>query len=142
MFSKEEAKHLRQEFWTEFGKTYPRKWLLYRTKIKELSLKFTFNNELAQVSIDIDADDQLIQDYYYEKIWSLEKILKTEYLPKIILNPNYEVNHGKFIAKAYVQLDNVCVYNKKTWPETFEFLSSQMEQLEFFFYEYEDFIKD
>ncbi len=142
MFSKEEAKHLRQEFWTEFGKTYPRKWLLYRTKIKELNLKFTFNNKLAQVSVDIDTDDSLIRDYYYEKIWSLEKILKTEYLPKIILNPNYEVNRGKFIARAYVQLDNVSVYNKKTWPETFEFLYSQMEQLELFFYEYEDFIKD
>ncbi len=142
MFSKEEAKHLRQEFWTEFGKTYPRKWLLYRTKIKELNLKFTFNNKLAQVSVDIDTDDSLIRDYYYEKIWSLEKILKTEYLPKIILNPNYEVNRGKFIARAYVQLDNVSVYNKKTWLETFEFLYSQMEQLELFFYEYEDFIKD
>ena len=142
MFSKDEAKHLRQEFWTEFGKTYPRKWLLYRTKIKELNLKFTFNNKLAQVSVDIDTDDSLIRDYYYEKIWSLEKILKTEYLPKIILNPNYEVNRGKFIARAYVQLDNVSVYNKQTWPETFEFLYSQMEQLELFFYEYEDFIKD
>lgn len=141
MFSKEEAKRLRQEFWTEFGKTYPRKWLLYHTKIKEVVLKFTFTTKIAQVSIDIDTDDELIKEYYYDKLWSLEKILKTEFIPEIVLDPEYEVDYGKFISRAYVTLENVCIHNKKTWPETFEFLYNHMEQLELFFYEYEDFIK-
>jgi len=141
MFTKEEAKRVRQEFWTEFGKAYPRKWLLYNTKIKELVLKFTFTTEIAQVSIDVDSDDELIREYYYDKLWSLEKILKTEYIPDIILNPNYEVDYGKIISRVYVQLNNVCIHNKKTWPETFDFLNTNMAQLELFYYEYEDFIK-
>lgn len=141
MFSKEEAKKIRQEFWTEFGQKYPRKWLLYRTKIKEVALKFTFTTKIAQVSIDIDAEDEIIKDYYYEKFWSLEKILKTEYFPEAILNPNYTTEDGKNIARVFVQLDNVCIHNKKTWETTFEFLYNHMEQLELFFYEYEDFIK-
>lgn len=141
MFSKEDAKRIRQEFWTEFGKTYPRKWLLYNTKIKELALKFTFTTKMAQVSIDIDTEDEVIQEYYYEKLWSLEKILKTEYIPEIVLNPSYEIDYGKVISRIYVQLDNVCIHNKKTWPETFEFLNKNMTEMELFFYEYEDFIK-
>lgn len=141
MFSKEEAKKIRQQFWTNFGEEYPRKWLLYNTKIKELSLKFTFTTKIAQVSIDIDSSDELIREYYYEKIWSLEKILKTEYIPEIILDPNYEIDFGKFISRAYIQLDGVCIHNKKTWEKTAEFLYDNMTQLELFFYEYEDFIK-
>ncbi len=142
MFSKEEAKRIRQEFWTSFGQNYPRKWLLYNTKIKELSLKFTFTTKMAQVSIDIDTDDALIKEYYYEKIWSLEQILKTEFIPKIKLDPAYEIDYGKFISRAYIQLDNVSIHNKKTWIEVYEFLYENMNQLELFFYEYEDFIKD
>ncbi|HQC07300.1 MAG TPA: DUF4268 domain-containing protein, partial [Kaistella chaponensis] len=29
MFSKEEAQKYRQEFWIAFGKSFPRKWILY-----------------------------------------------------------------------------------------------------------------
>jgi len=140
MFSKEDAKQIRQEFWTEFGKTYPRKWVLHNTKIKEVTLKFTFTTKIAQVSIDIDSEDELIKAYYYEKFWSLEKILKTEYIPEIILDPNYEIDYGKFISRIYVQMDNVCIHNKKTWAKTFDFLNKHMSKLELFFYEFEDFV--
>ena len=141
MFSKEDAKRIRQEFWTSFGKEYPRKWLLYNTKLKEVSLKFTFTTKIAQVSIDIDSEDELIKEYYYEKIWSLENILKTEFIPEIILDPKYEIDYGKFIGRAYIQIDNVCIHNKKTWETVYEFLYKNMNELELFFYEYEDFIK-
>jgi len=40
MFSKEESAQLRKEFWTSFGKSFPRKWLLYNTQIKDFSFKF------------------------------------------------------------------------------------------------------
>ena len=141
MFSKEEAKKLRQEFWTTFGQEYPRKWMLYNTKIKELDLKFTLTTKMAQVSIDINSEDEIIQEYYYEKIWSLEKILKTEFIPKITLDPKYEVDYGKFVSRAYVQLDNVSINKRETWEQIWEFFFENMNELELFFYEYEDFIK-
>ena len=40
MFSKQEAQELKKEFWIAFGKSFPRKWLLYDTKIKDFSFKF------------------------------------------------------------------------------------------------------
>jgi len=40
MFSKEEAALLRKEFWTSFGKSFPKKWILYNTQVKGFSLKF------------------------------------------------------------------------------------------------------
>ncbi|MDX1317154.1 MAG: DUF4268 domain-containing protein, partial [Xanthomarina gelatinilytica] len=47
MFSKEESRLLKQEFWTSFGKSFPRKWLLYDTKTKGLSFKFHFDTKQA-----------------------------------------------------------------------------------------------
>ncbi len=141
MYSKEEAKKVRQEFWTTFGKEYPRKWLLYNTKIKEVDLKFTINRKFAQVSIDVDSPDEVIREYYYEKLWSLEKILKTQYIPDIILEPNYELEGGKYVGRVYIQLDNVNMNRRSDWPKIWEFFYENMNELELFFYEYEDFIK-
>lgn len=142
MFNKEESKQIRQEFWTTFGQQYPRKWLLYNTKIKELVLKFTFTTKLAQVSIDIESKEELYKEYYYDKLWSLETILKTQYLPNAILDPNYELARGRFVSRAYVELEGVSIHDKRTWPRTFEFFYENMSQLELFFYEFAHFIRD
>ncbi|WP_026935356.1 DUF4268 domain-containing protein [Christiangramia echinicola] len=142
MFSQEESKKIRQEFWTSFGKEFPHKWLLYNTKMKEIQLKFTFDRKVAQVSLDIVDNDAMIRTYYFEKLQSLENILKSEYLPEAILTENYELPEDKIVSRVYVELDNVSIHNKKDWPEVKTFLSTKMMQLEEFFKDFRDFIKN
>lgn len=141
MYSREESKKIRQEFWTGFGKNYPRKWLLYNTRIKDLSLKFTFTRRIAEVSIDLDATDEIMRQYYYEKLQSLESILKEEYLPNAVFAEEYELENGKIISRIYVTKEEVNIHNKKQWPEVQEWLAKKMDALENFFVEYRDFIE-
>ena len=142
MFSREESKKLRQEFWTSFGKEFPHKWLLYNTRMKEIQLKFTFDRKVAQVSLDIDDDDELIRSYYFEKLQSLKKVLLAEYLPKAFLEENYELPEGKIISRVYTELPGVSIHNKKDWPLVKEFLAENMFKLEEFFEDFKDYIKD
>ncbi|MCH4823363.1 DUF4268 domain-containing protein [Gramella lutea] len=142
MFSREESKKLRQEFWTSFGKEFPHKWLLYNTKMKEIQLKFSFTRKFAMVSLDIDDDDELIRAYYFEKMKSLEKILKSEHLPEAILDEFHELPEGKIISRIYTKIDGVSIHNKKDWPEVKNFLATNMLQLEEFFNDFADFIKN
>ena len=74
MFSKEEAAKIKKEFWTSFGKSFPRKWILYDTKIKDFAFKFYCDNKKAEVSLDIEIKDEIFRNAYYEKLWSLESI--------------------------------------------------------------------
>ncbi|SOC80027.1 protein of unknown function [Salinimicrobium sediminis] len=141
MFSREESKKIRQEFWTSFGKNYPRKWLLYNTRIKDFSLKFTFTRRIAEVSIDLDATDEIMRLYYFEKLQSLQNILKEEFLPDVVFAEAYELENGKFISRVYVTREGVNIHNKKDWPEVQEWLAAKMEALESFFLEYRDFIE-
>tara|TARA_R100001369_G_scaffold49261_1_gene75850 strand:- start:6102 stop:6530 length:429 start_codon:yes stop_codon:yes gene_type:complete len=141
MFIKEESKKLREEFWTNFGKGYPRRWVLYNTGIKEVQLKFTFNTEFAQVSLDVFSADEVIQEYYFEKIYGLKSILKDEYLKQIQIDTNYVLPEGKMIIRFYVQLNSVNIHNKDHWPQVFEFLNENMILLESFFLEYKDYIE-
>ena len=92
MFSKEEAAKIKKEFWTSFGKSFPRKWILYDTKIKDFAFKFYCDNKKAEVSVDIEMKDEIFRNAYYEKLWSLEGILEDELkceVYKVILKSKY-----------------------------------------------------
>lgn len=141
MFSKEESKQLRHEFWTSFGKSFPRKWTLYNTKIKDFSFKFYFDEKKAMVSLDIEDQELENRIKYYEKLESLRSILKEEYLPDVVYMNTYHLDNGKEISRIYVELKNVSIHNKNTWQHTMEFLYENMEKFEVFWREYEDFIK-
>ena len=141
MFSKEEAAQLKKEFWTAFGKSFPRKWILYDTKIKDFSFKFNADNKKAEVSLDIEMKDELFRNAYYEKIWSLEKILE-EYIGEFQKDEFYTLDNGKVISRIWTEKNGVSIFNKASWRDIFEFFIEKMDGFERFYLEYEDFIKD
>ena len=140
MFSREESKKVREEFWTSFGREYPRKWILYNTRIKEVQLKFTFTNDVAQVSLDVTSGDEIMRAYYWEKIESLKNILLSEYLPDAIFEEVYLLPEGKLVSRVYTELKNVNIHRQKDWPLVMQYLEDRMSSLELFFLEYSDYI--
>ncbi|WP_086477398.1 DUF4268 domain-containing protein [Arenibacter amylolyticus] len=141
MFSKAEAKQLRQDFWISFGKSFPRKWILHRTNIKDFSFKFSFDVKYAMVSLDIENQDLEKRIELWENLMSLRTILTSEYLPKAQFDDSYILSNGKEISRIWVSLPNVSIHNKNTWQETMSFLRDSMNKLEMFYKEYEDVIK-
>jgi hypothetical protein len=139
MFSKEDSRKLREEFWIAFGKSFPNKWVLYKTKIKGLSFKFHFDIRMAMVSIDVDTKfEQRIK--VWDKLVALKSILLGEYLPEAIYEDFFLLDNKKEISRIYVELKNVSIHNKNTWRETMEFLNQSMFKIEVFFEEYKDII--
>ncbi|MCI2228302.1 DUF4268 domain-containing protein [Polaribacter sp. MSW13] len=142
MFSKEEAAQLRKEFWTSFGKSFPRKWLLYNTKIKGFAFKFLADRKKAAVCLDIENPDELVNLLYYDQMLSLKVLLETE-LPEVIFDDSFELDNGKLIHRIYVPFEGkFSIHNKNTWRDCFEFFVETMPKFELFFYEYEDMIKN
>ena len=80
MFSKSESKKLREDFWISFGKSYPKKWILYNTKIKDFSFKFYFDTSKAMVALDIESKDLEKRINLWEKVISLKSVLIADYL--------------------------------------------------------------
>ena len=140
MFSKEESKQLRQDFWTAFGKSYPHKWTLYDTKIKGLSLKFHFDLKMAMVSLAIETSDLDQRVNLWEKLISLKSILVDNFLPEAEFQDYYLQENDKEISRVYVCINNVSIHNKNTWQETMQFLNLNMILLENFFKAYKDII--
>ncbi|MBC6997862.1 DUF4268 domain-containing protein [Cytophaga sp. FL35] len=141
MFSREESKKLREEFWIAFGKSYPKKWILYNTKIKGLSLKFHFDTKKAMVLLDVETDDLERRIELWEKIQSLRSLLTSEdYLPNAQFEDIYFLENGKEISRVFVMKENVSIHNKNTWQETMVFLSVSMLHLETFFTDFKEIL--
>lgn len=142
MFSKEEALQIKKDFWIAFAAEYPRKWLLYNTKIKDVTFKFYVDNKKAQVLLDIEPKDENKRIIYYEKVESLKNILLEDYLEDAIFERNFYLETGKVISRVWVEKTGISINNKNTWPEVFDFFAEKMDAFERFFYENEDYIKD
>ena len=142
MFSKEEALQIKKDFWIAFAEEYPRKWLLYNTKIKDVTFKFYVDNKKAQVLLDIEPKDEEKRKIYYEKVESLKTILLEDYLDDVIFERNFYLETGKIISRVWVEKTGISINNKNTWPEIFAFFAEKMDAFERFFYENEDYIKD
>ncbi len=151
MFSKEEAKKLRQEFWITFGKRTAllptndgkkKKWILFRTGINDLSFKFESERKFARVCIDIEQKDLVKRIQYWEKFEGLTNIMREAVPSELIWDEGFILENGKEISRIYCQLDNVSLYNQKKWPEIFDFFVENMLGIEEVFNDFKDFIKD
>jgi hypothetical protein len=142
MFSKAESQIIKKEFWTAFAEAYPRKWILYDTKIKDVSFKFYVDNKKAQVLLDIEPKEDEKRKIYFEKIESLKNILLDEFLPDAIIEKDFHLETGKAISRVWVEQTGISLYNKATWNDIFDFFYEKMDSFERFFFEYEDYIRD
>jgi hypothetical protein len=142
MYSKEETLYIKKEFWVAFANAYPRKWLLYDTKIKDVTFKFYIDNKKAQVLLDIEPKEDEKRKIYFEKIESLKSILTNDYLPEAIFERNFYLDNGKVISRIWVDKSNVSLNNKNSWNVIFDFFNETMTLFESFYKEYETYIKD
>jgi hypothetical protein len=150
MFSKEEAKALREEFWDRFKthstgkrlrKKLPGNWMLANTGIKALNLRFHVDREVAQVGIDLETRNMDKRLELYEKLESLKKLLETAMGEPMIWELDYVRENGKSVSRIYLQIDGVDIYNRDTWKDAHTFMFDRMMKLESFYREYRDFFK-
>ena len=150
MFSKDEAKTLREEFWDSFkalsgrrraSKKLPGNWMLSQTGIKALNLRFHVDREVAQVGIDLETRNMDKKIELYEKLESLKKLLEGAMESPLIWELEYIRENGKAVSRIYLQMEGVDIYKRDTWAEAHKFMYANMMKLETFFLEYQDFLK-
>lgn len=142
MYSKEETQKLKREFWVTFAEKYPRKWMLYDTKIKDFSFKFFVDNKKAQVLIDIEHRNNEKRLAYFEKLEALKGILEEEFISDLVFEKDYVLENGKTISRIWVEKLGVGFSNRNHWDAIFDFYNEKMDALERFYLEYDEFIKD
>jgi len=142
MYSKEQSKQIKKEFWVNFGKAYPKKWLLYNTKIKGFSFKFIALQKKAGVTVDIESRDEIQRQLLFEQMESLKNILIKSYIRDVVFHKDYILDNGKTISRICVDYPHEFnIYNKELWSNCYQFFNDRMSLLEEFWEDYSDYIK-
>lgn len=150
MFSKEEAKKLREDFWEQFNdlsaarrtrKRQPGNWMLDQTGIKALNLRFHVDRKVAQVGIDLETRNMDKRIELYEKMESLKKLLEEAMKSPLNWELEYIRENGKSVSRIYLQKDGVDIYDRDTWSGAHQFMYDNMMKLEGFYREYRDYLK-
>lgn len=149
MFSKEEAKELITLFWTSYSKYMNKhnskyskniKWVNYRTNVKGVFLRLRATKNQSEICIELQHKSDDIRHLFYEQFTELKTVF-TSIAGDWIWKKNI-YNESKIqISKIYLQLDNVSIYNKDTWQETFYFFEKHIVAFDEFWSDYNEVVK-
>lgn len=150
MFSKEEKRSLRNDFWLQF-KSYsnkrklkagkPGRWIMDKTGIKGLSLKFHLDEEYAWAGIEIDTKSLDKKITLFDKFEKLKTIISSAVPVELIWELEEHVSESKSVSRIYVQSNDYNIYDTKCWKSANKFFYDLMDPIEDVFIEYHDYIK-
>jgi hypothetical protein len=150
MYTKEEKKNLRQKFWEQFKKYSkkqklkrgkPAKWIMNDTGIKQLKLKFHFDENQAFAGFEIETRNLDKRIELFDKLEKLKTVI-TKAVP-LDLQWLLEVplTDKKTVSRVIAVLPDVNIYNTSHWNMVNQFLYKVMEPIETLFLEYKDYLK-
>ena len=111
------------------------------TGMKQLRLKFHFDEKVAQACIEVDTKNLDKKIEIWENLESLKSVLENQATFPLSWELEYQLEGSKTVSRIYDQLDNVNIYDRSCWKEVNAFFYSRMSVLEEFFIEYKDYLK-
>lgn len=147
MWSKEEAKELRMNFWNGF-KCYCaehqiyRKWVLTGVKIKSTQLKFYADEQKALVLFQIDHKNDLRRYEIYECFQSYRKLMAADCGPDLKWEEDYTEMENRPVSVIYFELAGINMYHPDDWEFIYHFFAEKMPLLEDAYWEYRDLITE
>lgn len=151
VYSIEEKKQLIQNFWTGFDLFCSRmhflngrrkKWLLHRTKINQVHLKFDPGRNSVKVVVELLHRNELKRLEMFEKIEQYKVILEEGFPDGLIWDFAFERDSGQQVCRIYAELKNVDIHRQSQWEVMYEFMAKSMFQLENNFLEIRDLISN
>ena len=139
MYSKDELKNLKLEFWVSFAafcevQPYLRGrkkiWTLYDTKVKGVELKFDATREGAFVILEVNHRGEEARLEMFERLTWYKDTLETDFPEGLTWDICFVRDTGKQVARIYTSKSGIDFHRRQDWGEFFSFMASQMYLLE------------
>ncbi len=149
MYTREEAKKIRKDFWIMFAKRCEivpelqwrkKKWMLYDTKIGGLDLKFEIDRAEAFVMIEINAKSEDRRIQLYETLEKYRVIIEEGFENGLEWELCYTLPEGEDVSRVFIRKSEVDIHRQNQWPDIYNFFIDNMLLLERNFIEIRDVI--
>jgi hypothetical protein len=139
MYSKEELKQLKKEFWEGFGiycshipalKRRKSKFMLYNTKMKGVEMKFDATRKGASVILEINLSNTKQRLEKYEQFVFQTSTMEKQFPQGLIWEPAYIRECGTEVSRIYTEKTDIDLHRRIQWMEFYQFMSTEMLKLE------------
>ncbi|MBR5296413.1 MAG: DUF4268 domain-containing protein [Parabacteroides sp.] len=139
MYSKEELKNLKVEFWESFAafcevQPYLRRrrkiWTLYNTKVKGVELKFDATREGAFVILEVNLKNESERLEMFERLTWYKDTIEKDFPEGLIWDICFVRETGNQVARIYTAKTGIDFHRRSDWGEFFQFMARQMYLLE------------
>jgi hypothetical protein len=138
MFTQEQAKSLRLQFWEKLNnrtrrlpgqKGKKKIWLFDNTGIKGLDLRFDVARKKYQVALEINHNNEGQRLFLFEKLLACKPIFEKEFGEALIWNFFYKKDTGEQVCRIFVEKPGDILKNE-LWTQLIYFLINTMINLE------------
>jgi hypothetical protein len=140
MYTEEEAKQLRLQFWEQFGKccrVHPqlsqrrKNFLLHRTKISGVALRFEAGRKGVRVILELGQRNEDIRLKAFEILQNYKAVIEDGFPAGL----NWEFYHQredseKEVCRIYTGMENADIHDQNEWPAIYNFFIENMLRLE------------
>jgi hypothetical protein len=145
MYTKEEAKNIKIQFWENFKqytkeKIGKKRWLLRNISIKYSQLKFDADRNHAIVGIQIDSKKDIKRHMIYDTVRAYKIVIEDICGEDLIWEKEYLTEDNRSISMVYYKLDNVNLFRKEDQKKIYDFFIEKMTLLELAYLEIKDSI--
>lgn len=139
MYSKDELKNLKLEFWESFAaycevqpylRGRKKMWTLYDTKVKGVELKFDISRNGAYVIFEVNHRSEELRLEMYERLTWYKEMLELDFPGGLTWDICFVRDTGKEVARIYTAREGLDFHRRQDWGEFFTFMASQMYLLE------------
>jgi len=139
MYSKEELKQLKKEFWEGFGtycslipalKRRKSKFMLYNTKMKGVELKFDATRTGASVILEINLSNAKDRLEKFEQFFLYKSTMEKQFPSGLIWKSDYIRECGTEVSRIYTEKNDIDLHRRLQWMEFYRFMSTEMLKLE------------
>ncbi len=140
MYSKEEKKKLTTDFWQLFKRrcaVHPnlkfkkKHFILHRTKIKSVALRFEIDRNSAKVILELHNRNERLRLKAFEVLEKYKAVLEEGFESGLLWEFYYQrPDSGQEVCRIYTILENVDLHRRNQWPDIFNFFIENMIKLE------------
>ena len=139
MYSRDELKELKRNFWIAFSDyctTIPQlasrksQFMLYNTKLKGVELKFDATRHGAYVILEINHNDPDRRFELFEHAQACRLLFEEQLGNELVWELCYMRPEGKEVSRIYVQKLGLDMHRPTDWSLFHEFMASNMLKME------------
>ena len=139
MYSREELKQLKKDFWEGFGvycshvpslKRRKSKFMLYNTKMKGVEMKFDATRKGASVILEINLSNPKQRLEKYEQFVQYKSTMEKQFPQGLTWDAAYIRECGTEVSRIYTEKNGIDLHRQIQWMEFYQFMSTEMLKLE------------